>query len=349
MKRTVNIILPLAGITFAVYWVVVSSRQGVVASPERPPATSEYANTVAGAGIVESSSRDINVAPQTGGKVIRVFVTENQSVGKGQPLYQLDDREQRAQYAAASGDLARAVAAVRTAEMQLANAKVAVAGVLSNQKSLEASLADLAAQAHANEQLYKYGGIAYITYNASARAAEGARQRVEQAKSQVEEAKAQVAIAESQLAENRAGVGSYRGRREQLVVEMKQLCVTAPLDGRVLQVNILPGEYVPSNPATAPILFGSTDILQVRVDIDETNASRVKANTKAVAHLKGDSTKRFPLVFLRIDPYIVPKRNLTGDNTERVDVRVLQVIYRFQPPPFPVYVGQQLDVFIANE
>src|SRR5260370_21933928 len=52
--------------------------------------------------------------------------------------------------------------------------------------------------------------------------------------------------------------------------------------------------------------------------------------------------------FLRIDPYVVPEHSLTGDNTERVDVRALQVIYRFDPPPFPVYVGQQVDVFIAS-
>jgi hypothetical protein len=62
--------------------------------------------------------------------------------------------------------------------------------------------------------------------------------------------------------------------------------------------------------------------------------------------MKGDAERRIPLEFVRIDPYIVPKRSLTGDNTERVDVRVLQVIYRFRPPAFPAYVGQQVDVFI---
>jgi hypothetical protein len=29
-----------------------------------------------------------------------------------------------------------------------------------------------------------------------------------------------------------------------------------------------------------------------------------------------------------------------------VDTRVLQVIYEFQLPAFPVYVGQQVDVYI---
>jgi hypothetical protein len=43
---------------------------------------------------------------------------------------------------------------------------------------------------------------------------------------------------------------------------------------------------------------------------------------------------------------VVPKRSLTGDNTERVDTRVLQVIYALDGDPTAVYVGQQLDVFI---
>jgi HlyD family secretion protein len=55
------------------------------------------------------------------------------------------------------------------------------------------------------------------------------------------------------------------------------------------------------------------------------------------------------LSFARIEPYIVPKKSLTGDNTERVDTRVLQIIYRFEPPPFPVYTGQQMDVFIERD
>ena len=43
---------------------------------------------------------------------------------------------------------------------------------------------------------------------------------------------------------------------------------------------------------------------------------------------------------------MVPKRSLTGDSTERVDTRVLQVIYRVERDDLPLFVGQQLDVFI---
>jgi hypothetical protein len=65
--------------------------------------------------------------------------------------------------------------------------------------------------------------------------------------------------------------------------------------------------------------------------------------------LKGRTDYRIPLSFVRIEPYVVPKKALTGENTERVDTRVLQIIYRFDPPRFPVYAGQQVDVFIQRD
>jgi hypothetical protein len=43
---------------------------------------------------------------------------------------------------------------------------------------------------------------------------------------------------------------------------------------------------------------------------------------------------------------VIPKKSLTGDNTERVDTRVLQVIYALEGAEGRVYVGQQLDVFL---
>jgi HlyD family secretion protein len=57
---------------------------------------------------------------------------------------------------------------------------------------------------------------------------------------------------------------------------------------------------------------------------------------------------KIPLTFVRIEPYVVPKKSLTGENTERVDTRVLQIIYRFDRPAFPIYAGQQVDVFIER-
>lgn len=146
---------------------------------------------------------------------------------------------------------------------------------------------------------------------------------------------AQIKAAESELQET-----------HQLI---ERLTVRSPIDGMVLQSNIRKGEYVLANMDPSPFLLGNTTQLQVRVDIDEQNASRFETSDPAFAYPKNNTTLRIPLKFSRVEPYVIPKRSLTGASDERVDTRVLQVIYTFtQPENFHVWVGQQVDVFIED-
>jgi energy-coupling factor transporter ATP-binding protein EcfA2 len=87
--------------------------------------------------------------------------------------------------------------------------------------------------------------------------------------------------------------------------------------------------------------------IHVRVDIDETETWRIRPGHAALARLRGNPEISAPLSFVRFEPYVLPKRSLTGGTTERVDTRVLQAIYAFAPSAFPAFVGQQVDVFIA--
>ena len=72
----------------------------------------------------------------------------------------------------------------------------------------------------------------------------------------------------------------------------------------------------------------------------------MRHGSPAVGHVRGNPDFKSPLRFVRFEPFVVPKRSLTGDTTERVDTRVLQVIYRVDRNDVPLFVGQQLDVFI---
>jgi hypothetical protein len=49
-----------------------------------------------------------------------------------------------------------------------------------------------------------------------------------------------------------------------------------------------------------------------------------------------------------VEPYVVPKRSLTGDSNERVDTRVMQVLYSFNRADLPIYTGQLMDVYIED-
>jgi HlyD family secretion protein len=116
----------------------------------------------------------------------------------------------------------------------------------------------------------------------------------------------------------------------------------------MLQVNLREGEYANVNPNEALMILGDIKKLQVRGDVDEQNAPLVLPNKPAVAFLKGSTQNPLPLRFVRIEPYVIPKRSLTGDSMERVDTRVLQIIFELDRPDLPLYVGQQVDVFIER-
>jgi HlyD family secretion protein len=159
------------------------------------------------------------------------------------------------------------------------------------------------------------------------------RSAVETAKAQFEEAETQASSAQAQV--------------RSIETEIERSTVRAPLDGQVLQVKIHVGEYAPAAVTATPlILLGGLRPLNVRVDVDEHEAWRVKPGAAATAHLRGDARLKTPLHFVRFEPFVVPKKSLTGDSTERVDTRVLQVIYRIDGQDLPLFVGQQMDVFI---
>lgn len=147
----------------------------------------------------------------------------------------------------------------------------------------------------------------------------------------------------------------------QAETNIQRSIVRAPVDGQILQVNIHVGEIAPIIPFISPqstwltaangtlILMGRVEPLQMRIDIDEDDSWRFEKGSSAVAFVRGNSRIHFPLKFLRIEPYIIPKSSFTGETTERVDTRVLQVLYNFDKGDLPVFAGQILDVYIESK
>jgi len=129
--------------------------------------------------------------------------------------------------------------------------------------------------------------------------------------------------------------------------DLERLVVRAPIDAEILQVNVRVGEYAATGTPSTPLLrLGKLDSPHIRADIDESDAWRFRAGARATAFLRGNRELKTGLDFVRMEPYVTPKTSLTGASDERVDTRVLQVIYRFERGSLPVYVGQQVDVFI---
>lgn len=127
--------------------------------------------------------------------------------------------------------------------------------------------------------------------------------------------------------------------------QLQRETVHSPIDGTVLFVDVRAGEYAP--PGGRRLAIGSIDPMQVRVDIDEVEFARFAKGGKAQASLRGVPGSSLPLTFLRVVPLVQPKRTLTGEAAERIDTRVVQVIYELGQGTHRVQPGQVVDVYIA--
>ena len=145
-----------------------------------------------------------------------------------------------------------------------------------------------------------------------------------------------------------AAVAQAEAQVKQTEVDLDRLEVRASVAGRVLQRNVRPGEYVGSSPGTALIVLGDCKTLHVRIDVDESDLPRFATGMAGTATARGDAGRPIPLSFVRVEPFVVPKKALTGAGSERVDTRVLQTIYAVGPTDVPLYVGQQIDIYLDS-
>jgi HlyD family secretion protein len=338
-------VLAVAGLAFAIWMVKQAAKPVIPAKPVAEPARSPFANKISGAGIVEASTRNISIGSHVPGIVARVFVSVGKRVKVGEPLFVLDDRKQQADFVVKEAALAEARArlvrlkqAPRAEDLPPAQAKV---------KEAEAILEDARHQLQITEKLKDARVIAIDDAIKRQYAVDAAEARLTQAKADLKllEAgswKPDIDVAMANVAAAEAEVEGAR-------VEIGRLTVRATVEGDILQVNVRPGEFAPSGGIAEPlILLGNLDKLHVRVDIDENDAWRFQPEAPAVASIRGNPQFKTDLTFEYVEAYVVPKRSLTGDSTERVDTRVMQVVYSFKRGKLPIYPGQLMDVYIDD-
>ncbi len=304
--RRLSFWLALLGVLLTIATLWGAGDKPAAPPPMEAPPHNPYTATVAAAGIIEAVNENVRIAPPVSGLVTKVHVAVGDQVQKGDPLFQLDSRELRA-------ELHTKTASLPSAAARIAQEKIRLRDLQGQLKRLQA-----------------------------------VKDRRAVSEDDLERKWHEVEMAKRGLIRARADLKLAQAERDEVQSLLARLTVRAPRAATILQVNIRGGEYAQVMSSDPLMLLGDTETLQVRADIDEVNAPLVVPGSPAVAYLKGYTDKAIPLTFNRIEPYIVPKRSLTGDNRERVDTRVLQVIYGFEKPAFPVYVGQQVDVFIER-
>jgi HlyD family secretion protein len=166
-------------------------------------------------------------------------------------------------------------------------------------------------------------------------------------------------ISKDELDTAEDAVNQARAALKQADALLQKYAVKSPVDGVVLAVNAAVGSYVSSQgnydcytQQSGPLVVmgAPQDHLAVRCYVDEILVSRLPSpwNIRAQMSIRGTDIK-VPLEFVRVQPYVSPKIELSNQRQEKVDLRVLPVIFRFEKRDAPVYPGQLVDVFIGQQ
>src|SRR5260370_41239873 len=310
MKRTVlPIVAALAAILGMISVARTRPRREPTVPPSAPP-TSSFEQVVAGGGLVEANSENIDVSGAVSGMVTQLYVKAGDRVGQGQKLFSLDDRDLRAdqQVKRAALEGARARLAKLEQEPRVEDIPTAEERV----REAEENLADAEVEVRLIESVTDKRAVRDEDVQRRRLAYKAAQARLAEVEAQLKLLKAgawapDIAVAKSEVAQAEAQV-------KMAETNIDRLTMRAPIAGVILQNKVRLGQYAQCGPLSETLMvLGSVTPLHVRVDVDENDAWRVRERAAAGGAPRGNGSLEVPLGFLRFEPYGVPKKSLTGD------------------------------------
>jgi HlyD family secretion protein len=306
---------------------------------------------IGGVGIVEPASEAISIGSNVAGIVTEVLVRAGDQVKKGQRLFVIDDRTAQASVSVSRANLLAQQAKLRELQGQIAPTR---ARVDSTRASLEQAkaVAINSNQELARAQKIAGNGLSLEELELRKLNAVLSEARVLEAEARLREAQGNLDLlagannAPSMLVQQ-AAVEQAAANVAKVENDLTLQTVVAPRDATVLQVKVRAGEFAPAAVLPTPLItLGVTDPLHIRVDIDESEIPRFDSSTKAYGSVRGLPEMKVLLQYVRTEPYVIPKKTLNGSVSERVDTRVMQIIYSVSPMVINAVTGQQVDVYI---
>ena len=183
--------------------------------------------------------RTVTILPERGGRVAETYVDINQRVTAGQPLFRLDDAEQRAAIETADRRIAEVDAAARVAKAQLAEAEGRIAQARGSLRQAQDEYDTRAELLRRNSN-----AIAQRDVDRAQVAVETAQGAVDAALAGRDAVRSQI---DFQLPAERASAEAARAEAQ---VELDQTLVVAGTDGVVQQFALRAGDVV--NPMLRP-------------------------------------------------------------------------------------------------
>ena len=361
MRNKIIIALAMIGTLGGLLSAYILGIQKPAQPPVFQPVSSPYASAIYANGMIEStqeSGANISIYPEVPGVVTQIAVHEGQEVKAGAVLLQIDDTVQRAttEQLKSQADAAQSLWQELNAQPRKENLDIAKAQV----DQASASLKVLSDQYDKRRASFELDPRSI------------SKDTVDSAKDAADQAAASLVLAQKQYDLTKAGAWSYDiANQEKLYLAARQaynsslallgkFTIRAQVNGVVLAVNVARGSYVSSQgvydaytQGADPVITMSSEqqYLSVRCFVDEI----LVANLPDPAHIRAEmsirgTTLKIPLEFVRIQPFVSPKLELSNQRQEKVDLRVLPVLFRFAKKNLTsVYPGQQVDVYIGKK
>ncbi|HKM82782.1 MAG TPA: biotin/lipoyl-binding protein [Candidatus Acidoferrum sp.] len=360
MKKTMIYIISAIGFLGGAVTAIYSTFATPALTPVFNPAANPYTSAIYAEGIIESvqsSGENINLYPEVPGTVKEILVSEGQEVRKGMPLLLIDPSVQKAttEQQQSAAQAAHAMLEELKAEPRKENLDVAEAQVISAQAALKTAEDEL------NKQQTAYQidprSISKDALDSAINAAAVAQANLEVARKQRDLTKAGAWSFDIQNQERQ-----YNALEKAYLASsalLSKYTLRAPTDGIVLTIGTIVGNYVSPQGAydsytqgMSPVLVLGTPQtnLHVRCYIDEILVPRLPPSSKVKAQMtiRGTNVK-VALNFVRVQPFVSPKIELSDQRQERVDVRVLPVIFSFEKPKdVNLFPGELVDVYIGE-
>jgi HlyD family secretion protein len=304
-----------------------------------------FSRYINGVGTVEPKSGNINIGLPFNRIVKQINVAVNDRIKKGTVLFQLENQDLKANLQ------------VKKRELEVASAELGKLKSLPRQEDLIAAKEALKkAQADFNQSKALHDMVAALP-NPRSLSKEESDKRLYQ----YHAAEAELRTKEAEYDKVKMGawkpdleIGEQRVEQaksslEAADAELQRTFVKAPIDGTVLQIKIHEGETPSSDLSKMMMVVGDTAGLHLRVSIDQYDVPFFQPKARAIAYRQGIHSVEYPLEFVLIEPFMVPKKYLTNAASEKVDTQILEVLYKITKNEPPLFIGEQMDVFINAE
>jgi HlyD family secretion protein len=327
--------------------LVVASRRGHQSSVKPTTAeASQGATMIAGPGRVEPASEDIKIGSELSGRLKSVYVEEGDAIHRGQVLAELENADYRAQVESARANVIAKQAVLRKVINGARRQERDEAWSSVNQA--HAVMENSRAELRRRQELFSAGVVSREELERYARESDVAQAKYDAAVQQ------HALVDDSAREEDRsfaqADLKLAEGQSAEAEARYEKTFIRSPIDGTVLRKHHRSGESV-SNSSTVPdpvLTIGDRQALRVRVDVDETDVSKVNVGQRAYVTADAFGKQKFFGHVIRVGQQLGPKNVRTDEPTEKVDTKILETLVELDPGP-KLPDGLRVDAFILPD